>query len=391
MRIFLIVMDSVGIGEAPDAYKFDDKGSDTLGHIATFNQGLKVKNLEALGLGAIRNLEGVSNKPSLNSYYGRLEEVSNGKDTMTGHWEMMGIKTIKPFKTFTDTGFPKELIELLEEKTGRKILGNKSASGTAIIEEYGLHQEKTGDLIVYTSADPVLQIAADENVIPLDELYYICHIAREITLKEEWKVGRIIARPYIKNPDGSYTRTPHRHDYALSPSEDTVLNYLKNDGYDVISVGKISDIFNASGITESNPIVSNHNGMEVTLDICKNKDFNGLCFVNLVDFDSMYGHRRDPIGYKNAIEEFDNDLSPLLEALRDDDILMITADHGNDPTFKGSDHTREYVPLLVYSKNFTEGGNLGILSSFAVLGKTVADYFNVASPKLGESFKDKLK
>ena len=214
MRIFLIVMDSVGIGEAPDAFKFDDKGSDTLGHIATFNHGLKVKNLEALGLGAIRNLEGVSNKPSLNSYYGRLEEVSNGKDTMTGHWEMMGIKTIKPFKTFTDTGFPKELIELLEEKTGRKIVGNKSASGTAIIEEYGLHQEKTGDLIVYTSADPVLQIAADENVIPLDELYHICHIAREITLKEEWKVGRIIARPYIKNPDGSYTRTPHRHDYA---------------------------------------------------------------------------------------------------------------------------------------------------------------------------------
>ena len=339
-RIFLIVMDSVGVGALPDAEKFGDKGANTIGNLARAAGGIHLPLLGSFGYGNLTEIIGVPpvERPRANTT--KMAEISNGKDTMTGHWEIMGIKTETPFQTFTDTGFPEALLKELREASGRNIVGNKAASGTEIIAELGAHQLKTGDLIVYTSADSVLQIAAHEDVIPLEELYAICKQARAITMKDEWKVGRIIARPFVGDPLSGFKRTTNRHDYALSPPTDTILNYLAWEKYDVISVGKIKDIFNNSGITDHHGIVSNHDGMMKT-SLLAETDFTGLAFVNLVDFDALYGHRRDVRGYRQALEEFDRDLGSLLAQLANDDLLMITADHGNDPTHAGTDHTRE--------------------------------------------------
>lgn len=382
-RIFLIVIDSVGVGELPDADKFNDVGANTIGNLAKAAGGITLPILEAFGYGNLTDIKGVKpvEKPRANTT--KMAEISNGKDTMTGHWEIMGIKTEVPFMTFTDTGFPPELIQELEKAANRKIVGNIAASGTEIIAKLGEHQMKTGDLIVYTSADSVLQIAAHEEIIPLEELYEICHKARQITLKPEWRVGRIIARPYLGDPVKGFKRTTNRHDYALSPTSDTVLNYLERSKYDVISVGKIRDIFNGSGITEHIGIVSNHDGMIKTGELA-DRDFTGLTFVNLVDFDALYGHRRDVEGYKRAMEEFDRDLEAFLPKLTSDDLLMITADHGNDPTHHGTDHTREYVPLFIYNHDLN-GSFLPVSETFADIAATVADNFGVEQTEYGKS------
>lgn len=384
-RVHLIVMDSVGIGEAPDADKFNDVGSDTLGHIAE-QVGLTIPHLEKLGLGNIRPLKGVKNVSDHLGYHTKLEEVSVGKDTMTGHWEIMGLNIQTPFRVFPD-GFPDDLIHQIEEHTGRKIVGNKPASGTAIIDEYGEHQMKTGDLIVYTSADPVLQIAAHEDVIPLEELYSICEYVRNITLEDPYMIGRIIARPYLGEP-GNFTRTSNRHDYALDPFGKTVLDSLKDAGKDVIAIGKINDIFNGQGITESVRTKSNMDGVDQLLNVM-DKDFTGLSFLNLVDFDAAFGHRRDVEGYGKAIDEFDGRMEEILWKLREDDLLLITADHGNDPTAPGTDHTREYVPLLAYSPSMNQQGEL-TQGHFADIGTTIADNFGVPSTGFGESFLNQL-
>ncbi len=382
-RVFLIVIDSVGAGELPDADRFNDIGANTIGNLAKATGGVYLPVLESFGYGNLTDILGVSRVEHPRANTTKMIEISNGKDTMTGHWEMVGIKTSTPFITFTDTGFPKELIDEIESISGRKVVGNKAASGTEILKELGPHQMDTGDLIVYTSADSVIQIAAHEEIIPLEELYDICHKVRELTLQEKWKVGRIIARPYLGNPKDGFNRTPNRHDYALDPTGKTVLNVLADSKFDVISVGKIRDIFNGSGITDHHSIISNHHGMEVTTEITK-ENFTGLCFVNLVDFDAKYGHRRDPVGYKNAMEEFDRDLSVFLEHLNPDDLLMITADHGNDPTFHGTDHTREYVPLFIYAKDYN-GKYLPISETFADIGETIADNFNLKGTEYGKS------
>ncbi|MGD9909326.1 MAG: phosphopentomutase [Candidatus Izemoplasmatales bacterium] len=388
-RVFLIVIDSVGVGEAPDADKFGDVGANTIGNLAKATGGVHLPLLESWGYGNLTAIQGVAPVAHPRANTLKLAEVSNGKDTMTGHWEIMGIKTEIPFQTFTDTGFPKELLDELEKQTGRKIVGNIAASGTDIIRDLGAHQMETGDLIVYTSADSVLQIAAHEEIIPLEELYDICHKARELCLRDEWKVGRIIARPYIGDPTTGFKRTPNRHDYALSPSSTTVLDILKENKFDVISVGKIKDIFNGSGITDHYSIVSNHDGMIKTMDLAK-KDFTGLAFTNLVDFDALYGHRRDPLGYKLAMEEFDHDLGDLVSLLHDDDLLMITADHGNDPTFKGTDHTREFIPLFIYNK-LLNGSFLPTGDTFADIAATIADNFNVDQTEIGKSLLKDLR
>lgn len=382
-RIFVLVMDSVGCGELPDAALFGDAGSNTISHLAKAAGGIKLPILGSFGYGNLTDILGVPAVEKPRANVTKMKELSNGKDTMTGHWEIMGLKTVTPFKTFTDTGFPKELLDELSARTGRKIIGNKSASGTEILVELGPRQMETGELIVYTSADSVLQIAAHEEIIPLKELYDICHIAREITLKDEWKVGRVIARPYVGDPVHGFKRTPNRHDYALDPCGKTVLNYLRDSLYDVISVGKIRDIFNGSGISEHHSIVSNHDGMLKTIEIAKG-DFTGLCFINLVDFDAVYGHRRDPIGYRDSLEEFDRDLSALLPNIREDDLLMITADHGNDPTYRGTDHTREYVPLLIWNP-ILNGGMLPVSETFADIAATVAENFRVSQTPFGKS------
>ena len=383
-RIFLIVLDSLGVGEAIDAKKFDDVGANTLGHIVEYNP-IDYPNLEKMGL---LNLIGKDIK-NTDSYYTKAHPKANGKDTLTGHLEIMGIRTLIPFRTFTKNGFPKELIDELEKRTGRKIIGNCNASGTEIIERLGEEQIKTGALIVYTSADSVLQIAAHEDIIPLDELYKDCKIARELTLKDEWKVGRIIARPYI-GTKGNFTRTPNRHDYALDPVSDTVLDNLKNNGFDVYSIGKISDIFNNCGITRSTKTKDNLDGIIKIIETEKEK-FNGLCFANLNDFDSKYGHRRNIKGYAEAIKEFDSYLPVIKDNLNDDDLLIIVADHGNDPSYKGTDHTRENIPVLIYSKSFKDAKHLKELDCFSDIGATIADNFNVKMPTVGKSFLGKLK
>ncbi|MGF9975888.1 phosphopentomutase [Viridibacillus arvi] len=387
-RIHLIVMDSVGIGEAPDAEKFGDVGADTLGHIAEKMNGLTMPNMGELGLSNIRELPGITPVEKPAAYFGKMQEASVGKDTMTGHWEIMGLNIDKPFKVYPE-GFPQTLIEQLEERTGRKVLCNKPASGTQVIDDYGEEHMKTGAIIVYTSADPVLQIAAHEEIVPLDELYKICEIARELTLQPEYLVGRVIARPFIGTP-GNFERTSNRHDYALKPFGRTVMNELKDANFDVIALGKISDIFNNEGVTEAIRTKDNSDGMDKISQVVR-KDFHGLSFLNLVDFDAAYGHRRDPIGYGEALEEFDRRLPEVLEALTEDDLLIITADHGNDPTFHGSDHTREYVPLIVYSPRFKEGNELPLRLTFADIGATVAENFNVKLPEFGTSFLSNLK
>lgn len=387
-RVFLIVMDSVGIGEAPDADQFGDSGADTLGHIAEKMNGLTMPNMAKLGLSNIREIKGIPKADQPLAYFTKMQEASVGKDTMTGHWEIMGLNIKTPFQVFPE-GFPAELISELESQTGRKIIGNKPASGTEILDELGEEHMKTGDLIVYTSADSVLQIAAHEEIVPLDELYKICEIARKLTLNEKYMVGRVIARPFIGNP-GNFKRTSNRHDYALKPFERTVMNELKDANLDVIAIGKISDIYDGEGVTQSLRTVSNMDGMDKlinTLDM----NFTGLSFVNLVDFDALYGHRRDPLGYGKALEEYDERLTEVFEKLSDDDLLIITADHGNDPVHHGTDHTREYVPLIVYSKGMTEGKELPIRHTFADIGATVAENFNIKMPEYGSSFLNELK
>ncbi len=384
-RIFLVVLDSVGIGQAKDAFLFNDLEANTLLHTLISTNGT-LPNLERMGL--LDLIKKSKDNLKRDSYHMKASCISAGKDTLTGHLEMMGIKTEKPLKTFTETGFPKELIKELEDKTGRKVIGNISASGTAIIEQLGEEHIKTGSIIVYTSADSVLQIAAHEEVIPLQELYKICEIAREITLKDEWKVGRIIARPFIGTP-GNFIRTSNRHDYALDPPGKTILDELKETSLDVIAIGKISDIFNNRGITKSIKTKDNLDGIEKIKNTMQ-EDFTGLCFANLNDFDSKYGHRRDPIGYMKALKEVDDNINSLKDNLNMDDLLIITADHGNDPTFKGTDHTREMTPVLVYNKNFKTPSLLEDLETFADIGSTIAENFNIKII-MGKSFLEKLK
>ena len=375
-RIFLVVIDSLGIGAMKDAAEYGDAGADTLGHIDQTVKELKLPAMEKLGLGNLCTLSHVAPSDHPLGYYARLNEASLGKDTMTGHWEMMGLHITTPFKTFTEHGFPPELIHELEERTGHKIVGNRSESGTKILDDLGEHQIRTGDMIVYTSADSVLQIAGHEETFGLDELYRCCEIAREITMKDEWKVGRVIARPYVGRKKGEFKRTPNRHDYAVSPFGKTALDILKDAGYDVISVGKIADIFNNQGITEKYHSDSSVQGMEQTIEIAK-RDFHGLTFVNLVDFDALWGHRRNPGGYGRELEKFDEKLTQLLPLIREDDLLMITADHGNDPTYTGTDHTREQTLLLIYSPGL-KGGQLPVQDTFAVSGATILDNFGLS-------------
>ena len=390
-RIFTVVLDSVGIGAAGDAEAFGDAGADTLGHISRQVPGMKIPHLQSLGIANVHRLPHVRAAENTLGYYARLREASNGKDTMTGHWEMMGLHITTPFKTFTETGFPKELIDELSRRTGRVIIGNKSASGTAILDELGEEEIATGHMIVYTSADSVLQICGNEETFGLEELYRCCEIARELTMRDEWKVGRVIARPYVGRKKGEFRRTSNRHDYALKPYGATALNVLKDAGYDVISVGKIADIFDGEGITESNKSKSSVHGMEQTIELA-GRDFTGLCFVNLVDFDAQWGHRRNVQGYAEELERFDVRLGQLLPLLRDDDLLILTADHGNDPTFRGTDHTREDVPFLAYSPSMKGHGELPDCDTFAVIGATIADNFGVAMPEgtIGTSLLDCL-
>lgn len=390
-RIFTIVIDSLGAGAMPDAAEYGDAGTDTLGHISESVDSLVIPNLQKLGMANLHPLKQVEAVAKPLAHYGKLREASTGKDTMTGHWEMMGLHITKPFKTFTDTGFPPELIAELEKRTGHKVIGNKAASGTAILDELAEEEIATGHMIVYTSADSVLQICGNEETFGLEELYRCCEIAREITMKDEWKVGRIIARPYVGKKKGEFKRTSNRHDYALKPYGRTALNALKDKGYDVISVGKIADIFDGEGITEANKSKSSVHGMEQTIEIAQ-KDFTGLCFVNLVDFDALWGHRRNPEGYAKELEKFDVKLGELLPLLREDDLLIITADHGNDPTHTGTDHTREKVPFIAYSPSMKENGQLPESDTFAIIGATIADNFGVDMPDgtIGYSVLDKF-
>lgn len=391
-RVFVIVLDSLGIGPMADSARFDDTGADTLGHISETVEHLDIPNLQRLGLANLKALKQVKPAEHPEGYFMAMNEASNGKDTMTGHWEMMGIRTDKPFITFTEHGFPKELIDELEKRCGRKIIGNKAASGTEILEELGEQEVNEGKLIVYTSADSVLQICGNEETMGLETLYHYCEIARELTMRDEWRVGRVIARPYVGKKRGEFKRTSNRHDYALKPTGPTALNALKDAGYDVISVGKINDIFVGEGITESNHSDSSVHGMQQTIDIAK-RDFKGLCFTNLVDFDALWGHRRNPVGYGEEIEKFDKKLGELLPLLREDDLLILTADHGNDPTYKGTDHTREQVPFIAYSPSDTESGKLDTSDTFAVIGATIADNFGVRMPEgtIGTSILDQIK
>lgn len=390
-RIFTIVIDSLGAGAMPDAAEYGDAGTDTLGHISESVDSFVIPNLQKLGMANLHPLKQVEAVAKPLAHYGKLREASTGKDTMTGHWEMMGLHITKPFKTFTDTGFPPELIAELEKRTGHKVIGNKADSGTAILDELAEEEIATGHMIVYTSADSVLQICGNEETFGLEELYRCCEIAREITMKDEWKVGRIIARPYVGKKKGEFKRTSNRHDYALKPYGRTALNALKDKGYDVISVGKIADIFDGEGITEANKSKSSVHGMEQTIEIAQ-KDFTGLCFVNLVDFDALWGHRRNPEGYAQELEKFDAKLGELLPLLREDDLLIITADHGNDPTHTGTDHTREKVPFIAYSPSMKENGQLPESDTFAIIGATIADNFGVDMPDgtIGYSVLDKL-
>ena len=391
-RVFVIVLDSLGIGPMADSARFDDTGADTLGHISETVEHLDIPNLQRLGLANLKALKQVKPAEHPEGYFMAMNEASNGKDTMTGHWEMMGIRTDKPFITFTEHGFPKELIDELEKRCGRTIIGNKAASGTEILEELGEQEVNEGKLIVYTSADSVLQICGNEETMGLETLYHYCEIARELTMRDEWRVGRVIARPYVGKKRGEFKRTSNRHDYALKPTGPTALNALKDAGYDVISVGKINDIFVGEGITESNHSDSSVHGMQQTIDIAK-RDFKGLCFTNLVDFDALWGHRRNPVGYGEEIEKFDKKLGELLPLLREDDLLILTADHGNDPTYKGTDHTREQVPFIAYSPSDTESGKLDTSDTFAVIGATIADNFGVKMPEgtIETSILDQIK
>ena len=384
-RVFVIVTDSLGVGECSDSHLYGDKGVNTFKHLSYSKKDFSIPVLEKLGVGLITDINNCKKVENPLASYGKCHELSVGKDTLTGHFEIMGLHVTKSFPSFTDNGFPDELIKELESKTGHKFIGNCAASGTEIIKDLGERHLQTKEIIIYTSADSVLQLAANEEVIPLDELYRVCEIARKITLENpEWMVGRIIARPFVGTNKDNFKRTSNRHDYAVKPFGKTVLDCLKEANYDVISIGKIRDIFDGEGITESNKIKSNFDGMEKTIEIAKNRNFIGLCFVNLVDFDALYGHRRDPIGYANCVEEFDRQLGELLQFLKEDDLLIICADHGNDPTHTGTDHTREYIPVLLYNKNL-KAKDLGVRKTFADIGATVANNFNLKGTGLGKS------
>ncbi|MCI9614104.1 MAG: phosphopentomutase [Dorea sp.] len=391
-RIFTIVIDSLGVGALPDAADYGDSGTDTLGHISQRMEEFQIPNLQKIGIANLHPLKQVEAVERPMGYFTYLNEASTGKDTMTGHWEMMGLYITKPFQTFTENGFPQELLDELSERTGRVIIGNKSASGTEILEELAEEEIATGHMIVYTSADSVLQICGNEETFGLQELYRCCETAREITMKDEWKVGRVIARPYVGKKKGEFRRTSNRHDYALKPYGRTALNVLKDAGLEVISVGKIFDIFDGEGLTESNKSKSSVHGMEQTIEIAK-RDFEGLCYVNLVDFDALWGHRRDVKGYAQELEKFDVKLGELLGLMREDDLLIITADHGNDPTHTGTDHTRERVPFLAYSPSMEGGERLADAETFAVIGATIADNFGLDMPDgtIGSSVLDKLR
>lgn len=390
-KIVTVVIDSFGIGQARDAKDFKDEGADTFGHILEYRPELKIPNLYQLGLG---NLHPKAANKQEKGYAFKMHEASCSKDTMTGHWEMMGIHTTKPMKTFTEHGFPKELVKELEEKTGHEFIGNKSASGTTILDELAMEEiESNGKkLILYTSADSVLQICGNEEVTGLDELYRVCEIARQITMKPEYKVGRVIARPYVGKKVGEFVRTSNRHDYALSPSHESALDVLKETGYDVISIGKIRDIFNGQGITKSIHSTSSHEGMEQTIEEVQ-KDFKGLLFTNLVDFDAKWGHRRNVEGYANELEDFDELLGKLLNTIDEETLLIVTADHGNDPTYTGTDHTRECVECLMYSPRMKEYGVLKDAESFGAIGATILENFEVEKPKewIGDSVFNNLK
>ena len=390
-KVVLIITDSLGVGALPDAHVYGDTGADTFGHIAKAfereGREFKIPNLKKLG---IANIEGVlDGKFAVENpvgCYGKMAELSTGKDTTTGHWEIAGIKTEVPFKTYPN-GFPKEFIEVFEKEIGIECIGNYPASGTTIIEELGPEHEATGKPIVYTSADSVFQIAANIDIMPLERLYEICETARRL-LVGEWACGRVIARPYVIR-DGNRERTSDRRDYAVTPPEDTILDFVSEAGLEMYGVGKIGDIFNQKGLTTDIHTVSNMDGVDKTIEALA-KEFDGFLFVNLVDFDSKYGHRRDAIGYGECIEEFDARLPEIMEALAEDDVLMITADHGNDPIAEGSDHTREYVPVLVYGKSCKKGVDLGIRESFADVGATVSDILGVKMPVIGKSFKGEI-
>ena len=390
-RIFTIVLDSLGIGEMKDSSDYGDIGVNTLGHIAEHTKEFHIPNLQKLGIANLCELASVKPVEKPLGKYTKLNEKSVGKDTMTGHWEMMGLYITKPFQTFSENGFPQELIDELSKRTGRTIIGNKSASGTEILEELGEEEIKKGHLIVYTSADSVLQICGNEETMGLNNLYRYCEIARELTMKDEWKVGRVIARPYVGKKKGEFKRTANRHDYALKPNGKTALNALKEHGFEVISVGKIFDIFDGEGLTESNKSKSSVHGMEQTIEIAK-RDFTGLCFTNLVDFDALWGHRRDVDGYAKEIEKFDKKLGELLTILKEDDLLILTADHGNDPTYMGTDHTREKVPFIACSPSMKEGGRISEQETFAVVGATIAENFGVQMPEgtIGMSLLEEL-
>ena len=380
-RIFLIVLDSLGIGNAKDANKYHDEGANTLKHICKKYKNIELTNLEGLGLGSLGEFDDIYALPRTLGCIAKANELSKGKDTITGHYEMMGLEVQKPFKTFTETGFPQEFIDEFEKKTGKKVVGNKAASGTEILDELGEHQIKTGDLIVYTSSDSVFQIAGHEKYIGLEQLYTYCKIARELLMKKEWKVARVIARPFIGERKGEFVRTENRHDYALEPFDKTVLDDLYENHI---------DLFCGKGLSRAIKTKNNEDGMLKTIELAK-EDFTGFVFINLVDFDMLYGHRRDPIGYAKALEQFDQQLTDLLYQLKEDDLVIITADHGNDPTFKGTDHTREQVPVLFYSKSMCEPTNLGEFDTFACIGATIADNFKIKQPKIGYSVLDKLK
>lgn len=386
-RVFVIVMDSVGTGAAHDAAKFDDVGSDTLGHVGEYYKGaLKLPNLGKLGISNLRDtpIEGVPVADPAIGDYGKMEEVSAGKDSMDGHWEMMGLPVMKPLSTFPN-GFPQEIVDKLEKFSGRKVIVNKPYSGTEVIHDYGERQMETGELILYTSGDSVMQIAAHEDVIPVEELYKICEYARTLVNGPEYTVGRIIARLYVGPDKDHFTRTANRHDFSLKPIGETDMDRLRAAGYDVIGVGKINDIFSGEGIDKGYHNESNMDGMDHVDEVMK-QDFTGFCFTNLVDFDAMYGHRRNPKGFGQALMDFDKRLGNVLDEMKPDDLLMITADHGNDPGFKGTDHTRENVPLLVYSPSMNKPNqSLGVRKTFSDLGATILENFNV-EPVKGTSF-----
>ena len=391
-RIFVIVLDSLGIGEMKDSAKFGDIGVNTLQHVSQSVDSFQIPNLQKLGIANLLPLAHVEPVEQPPAYYTKLNERSQGKDTMTGHWEMMGLHIQAPFKTFTEHGFPPELIRELETRTGRKVLGNRSDSGIGIIDEFGEEQLVTGDMIIYTSADSVLQICGHEEAFGVEELYRCCEIAREITMKDEWKVGRVIARPFVGKKAGEFERTSNRHDYALKPFGPTTLTALKEADLDVIAIGKIRDIFDGEGITKALRSKTSVHGMEQTIQTAQ-EEFHGLCFVNLVDFDALWGHRRDPVGYAKEVEKFDEKLGTLMEVLKEEDLLIVTADHGNDPTYKGSDHTREKVPFLAYAKSLSGNGPLPEMDTFAVIGATIVENFGVEKPKgtIGESILHLLK